>query len=43
MMIGVIFFAMVALMAFLTFLLMELNWKTGDWKKPRYKGKMLPF
>jgi hypothetical protein len=25
------------------FLALELDWKTGEWKKERYKGKLLPF
>lgn len=29
--------------AFLIFLLMELDFKTGEWKKERYKGKIFPL
>jgi len=25
------------------FMMMELDWKTGEWKNERYKGKLFPI
>ena len=33
---------MIVLLAVLTFLMLELNWSTGEWKNARYKNNFLP-
>lgn len=42
-MITIMILLITATLALLTFLLMELDFKSGEWKKQKYKGKCLPL
>jgi|LWDU01.1.fsa_nt_gi hypothetical protein len=42
-MLYVLFALWMVVTSFAVFLVMSLDWRTGDWKDPRFKGKSLPF
>jgi|15BtaG_2_1085339.scaffolds.fasta_scaffold01077_8 hypothetical protein len=33
----------IATISFAIFLMIELDWRTLDWKNERYRGQLLPF